>query len=64
MQLLKFRNDKNLSRRDVIFALEKDGVSIVEQTLANWESGLYEPNVSDAIALAKVYGVRVEELIA
>jgi DNA-binding XRE family transcriptional regulator len=42
----------------------KDGLSIVEQTLMNWEDGTYEPDLSDAVKLAKVYGVSLEALVS
>lgn len=62
MALKKIRNDQKLSRRDVIFALEKEGVSITENTLSSWENGKYDPSISGVMALSKIYGVGVEKL--
>lgn len=40
---------------------EKVGVS--RQAVSKWEKGLSEPSTSNLIALAKVFGVSVEELL-
>ena len=43
------------------FVAEKVGVS--RQAVSKWEKGLSEPSTSNLIALAKVFGVSVEELL-
>ena len=43
------------------FVAEKVGVS--RQAVSKWEKGLSEPSTSNLLALAKVFGVSVEELL-
>lgn len=61
-KLKALRNDKGLSRRDVVFDLEKNGFSVTEQTIANWEKGKSKPNIEDAMVLSKYYGIQLQEL--
>jgi len=43
------------------FVAEKLGVS--RQAVSKWESGKSDPSTANLIALAKLYGISVEELI-
>ena len=43
------------------FVAETIGVS--RQSVSKWESGVSDPSTSNLIALAKLYGVKVEELL-
>ncbi len=43
------------------FVAESIGVS--RQAVSKWESGVSDPSTSNLIALAKLYGVSVEELL-
>ena len=43
------------------FVAEQIGVS--RQAVSKWESGASEPSMSNLLALAKLYGVELEELI-
>ena len=43
------------------FVAETLGVS--RQSVSKWESGISDPNTSNLIALAKLYGISVEELL-
>ena len=44
-----------------IFVAETIGVS--RQSVSKWESGISDPNTSDLIALARLYGISAEELL-
>ncbi len=43
------------------FVAETLGVS--RQSVSKWESGISDPNTSNLIALAKLYGISAEELL-
>lgn len=43
------------------FVSETLGVS--RQSVSKWENGLSDPNTSNLIALAKLYGISAEELL-
>lgn len=43
------------------FVAETIGVS--RQSVSKWESGITDPSTSNLIALAKLYGVKVEQLL-
>lgn len=58
MKLAKLRADSGLSQELVSRKLE-----VSRQTIANWEDGKSIPNAEKAIALAKLFGVTVEELM-
>lgn len=60
--LLRFlRDDKNLSRNDLIINLGKIGLEITSVTLANWEEGKTSPDANDLPKLAEVLGCAVED---
>lgn len=58
MKLRKFRETRNLSRREVA-----ESIDISIQSLERYESGKSEPNISTLIKLAKFFGVSVDTLI-
>ena len=52
------RKEKNLTQAKLA---EKLFVS--EKTISKWENGTSDPSTSNLIALAKLYGVSVEQLL-
>lgn len=58
MQLLALRTFAKWSQEYVARRMEVSRV-----TIDNWEKGRTEPDVSQAIKLAKLFGVTVEELV-
>ena len=56
--LKAYRMERNMTQE---FVAEKIGVS--RQAVSKWENGTSEPCVSNLMALAKLYGVAVEELL-
>lgn len=52
------RNSCNMTQE---FVAEKLGVS--RQAVSKWESGKSDPSTANLIALAKLYGVSVEDLL-
>ena len=40
-----------------------DGVGVTIQTLINWEKGRTSPTIDKAIALSKLYGINLDNLI-
>lgn len=58
MQLLTLRTQKKWSQEFVARKMEVSRITIV-----NWERGKTEPNASEAIKLAKMFGVTVEQLM-
>ena len=44
-----------------IFVAETIGVS--RQSVPKWENGISDPNTSNLIALARLYGISAEELL-
>ena len=57
MKLLELRTEKGMSQELIARQL---GVSRV--TIVNWERGNTQPVAGDAIKLAKLFGVSVEEI--
>jgi transcriptional regulator with XRE-family HTH domain len=53
------RKDRNLSLMDVVMSTSGADYRVSTETLKNWESGKYEPRLSDLKRLAKVYGKSV-----
>ncbi len=58
MTLKEARRRAGLTAKDVALAL---GVSF--QNVYNWEAGSYLPEAGKLLALAKLYGVTVDELL-
>lgn len=52
------REDMDLRQVDVAAA-----TGIDQKTLSNYETGTSDPNTSNLIALAKLYGISAEELL-
>ena len=58
-EILKFhRTNCNMTQE---FVAESLGVS--RQAVSKWENGTSDPSTSNLIALAKLYGVSVEEIL-
>ena len=55
------KNHRTKCKMTQEFVAETIGVS--RQAVSKWESGVSDPNTSNLIALAKLYGVSAEELI-
>ena len=58
MRLKKLRSDFNVTQADLA---KKLGVS--NQTLLNWENGIYEPKIAELIKLADIFGVSIDYLV-
>lgn len=58
MRLKKLRLDFNMTQADLA---KKLGVS--NQTLLNWENGIYEPKIAQLIKLADIFGVTIDYLV-
>ena len=52
------RKSKGLSQEELAVKL-----NVVRQTVSKWENGTSDPNTSNLIALAKLYGISAEELL-
>lgn len=57
LSLVAARKNANLTQKDVAKALNVNTVTVV-----NWESGKTEPRISQAKALASLYGLNVTEI--
>ena len=58
MRLLSLRTSAGWSQE---FVARQMGVS--RATIVNWERGNTEPSISEAVKLAKLFGITVEELM-
>lgn len=56
--LRKYRTERNMTQE---FVAESLGVS--RQAVSKWEKGVSDPSTSNLLALAKLYGVPVGELL-
>ena len=61
--LLKLREEKGWSRREVMLKLHEIGVSITEGTLENWETDQTTPDIEKVVPLAKMLGTTAEALM-
>lgn len=52
------RKSKGLSQEELAVRL-----NVVRQTISKWEQGENDPSTSNLIALAKLYGTTVEEIL-
>ena len=59
MRLLSLRTSAGWSQE---FVARQMGVS--RATIVNWERGNTEPSISEAVKLAKLFGITVEELLS
>lgn len=58
MQLLTLRTSSGWSQEFVARQME-----VSRATIVNWERGNTEPSISEAVKLAKLFGITVEELM-
>jgi putative transcriptional regulator len=58
MQLLTLRTKAGWSQEFVARQME-----VSRATIVNWERGNTEPSISEAVKLAKLFGITVEELM-
>lgn len=58
----KLRENRVRCKMSQEFVAEAVGVS--RQAVSKWENGLSDPSTANLIALAKLYGVSAEELLA
>lgn len=58
MQLLTLRTKAGWSQEFVARKME-----VSRATIVNWERGNTEPSISEAVKLAKLFGITIEELI-
>lgn len=58
MQLLTLRAKAGWSQEFVARQME-----VSRATIVNWERGNTEPSISEAVKLAKLFGITVEELM-
>lgn len=58
MNLLKLRTSSGFSQEFLARQME-----VSRTTIVNWERGKTEPSASEAIKLARIFGVTVENLI-
>lgn len=57
-QILKFRKDFGMSQSDLA-----NIVGVSRQTVSNWESGKYSPDIVSLNELSKVFNISVDQLI-
>ena len=57
--LREYRTERKMTQE---FVAEHLGIS--RQAVSKWESGISEPSTSNLLALAKLFGVPAEELLA
>lgn len=53
-KLRNARKDKKMSLIDIVMSVSGEDYRISRETLKNWETGKYEPRVSDLKRIAKV----------
>lgn len=61
--LLKLREEKGWSRRDVMLKLHDLGVSITEGSIENWETNVSTPDIEKIVPLARLFGTTAEMLV-
>ena len=55
---------KELRERNKMTQLQlADKLGVTDKTISKWETGTSDPSTSNLFALAKLYGVSVEELL-
>ena len=59
MQLLTLRTKAGWSQEFVARQME-----VSRATIVNWERGNTEPSISEAVKLAKLFGITVEEFLS
>jgi len=60
-KIMNLRKRLNLTQRQVAHA-----IGVTDQTVSNWEQGVYSPRLTPAqtLALCRVLGCSLEELVA
>ena len=58
MRLRELRNKSSLTQNEIANKL-----SVSDQTILNWENGIYEPKINQLIQLANLFNVTVDYLI-
>ena len=61
--LLKLREKKGWTRRDVMLKLHEFGVEITEGSIENWETDFSTPDAEKVVVLAKLFGTTAEALV-
>lgn len=59
MRLLSLRTSAGWSQEFVARQME-----VSRATIVNWERGNTEPSISEAVKLAKLFGITVDELLS
>ena len=62
-KIADFRAANKMSLTDLRILLEIYGISITNASISKWETGTSDPSTSNLFALAKLYGISVEELL-
>ena len=57
-RIQKIRKEKGFSQEEIAEALE-----VSRQAVSKWENGTSEPSTANLIALAKLYGISLDELV-
>lgn len=57
--LISLRKINKLTQEDVA-----EGLNVSRQAVAKWESGVTTPDISNCIALAKLYHVSIDDLVS
>jgi len=53
----KLREDHGLTQLEVAYRLK-----VTPATVSNWERGIYEPKVTQLRAMARLFGVRMDDI--
>lgn len=61
--LLKLREEKGWSRRELMLKLHDLGVSISESSIENWENNVSTPDIEKIVPLARLFGTTAEALV-
>ena len=61
--LLKLRESKAWSRREMMLKLHDAGVDTTEETLASWEKGETVPDADKLGPISRVLGVQIDTLV-
>jgi DNA-binding transcriptional regulator YiaG len=59
--ILEIRNQRGLSRNDVVFAMHDAGTDITEETLTRWENGVTRPNAEWLGLLSNILKCRIDD---
>lgn len=56
--LKKIRKDRKMTQEEVSSAL-----NVSRATVSNWEAGIYEPDLTSLVNLAKLFSVSIEDIL-